>query len=39
VLAQYNVVPPLEMTPNDFEVIREGEEFLTEVGHLHWDED
>jgi hypothetical protein len=38
VLAQYNVVPPLEMTPDDFEGIRVGEEFLAKVGRLHWDE-
>jgi hypothetical protein len=39
VLAQYNVVPPHEMTPDDFEGIRGGEEFLAEVERLHWDED
>jgi hypothetical protein len=39
VLAQYNVVPPLEMTPDGFEGNQVGEEFLAEDGHQHWDED
>jgi hypothetical protein len=39
VLAQYNVVPPHEMTPVDFGDIRAREGFLCEEEHRHWDED